>query len=117
MSLAVMSQAILSLVQSLSISGSYPSANWIEAELKPVFTTLITRLDTLHQDVTNNDYSDGILWVLMGVCITGLVLWTMALTVVTLQNQRTVRSIGQGLLFMSTKLEIRSPDAFPTAKF
>ena len=117
MSLAMMSQAILTLVQSLSISGSYPSANWIESDLKPVFTTLIKRLDTLHQDVTTNEYSDGLLWVLVGVCITGLVLWNLALTVVTLQNQRTIRSIGQGLLFVSTKLEIRSPDAFPTAKF
>ena len=117
MSLAVMSQALLSLVQSLSISGSYPKANWIEGELKPVFTSLIKRLDTLHEDVTNNGYSDGVLWVLVGVCITGLLLWTMALTVVTLQNQKTVRSIGQGLLFVSTKLEIRSQDSFPTAKF
>ena len=53
----------------------------------------------------------------VGVCITGLFLWTMALTVVTLQNQKTVRSIGQGLLFVSTKLEIRSQEAFPSAKF
>ena len=117
MSLAMMSQAILTLVQSLSISGSYPSSSWIESDLKPVFTTLIKRLDSLHQDLTANEYSDGLLWVMVGVCLTGLVLWNLALTVVALQNQRTIRSIGQGLLFVSTKLEIRSPDSFPTAKF
>ena len=117
MSLAMMLQAILTLVQSLSISGSYPSSSWIESDLKPLFTTLIKRLDSLHQDLTSNEYSDGLLWVMVGVCLTGLVLWNLALSVVILQNQRTIRSIGQGLLFVSTKLEIRSPESFPTAKF
>ena len=112
-----MSQAILTLVQSLSISGSYPSSSWIESDLKPLFTTLIKRLDSLHQDLSSNEYSDGLLWIMVGVCLTGLVLWNLAMSVVILQNQRTIRSIGQGLLFVSTKLEIRAAESFPTAKF
>ena len=117
MSLAMMSQAILTLVQSLSISGSYPSSSWIESDLKPLFTTLIKRLDSMHQDLSSNEYSDGLLWIMVGVCLTGLVLWNLAMSVVIWQNQRTIRNIGQGLLFVSTKLEIRAAESFPTAKF
>ena len=117
MSLAIMSQAILTLVQSLSISGSYPSSSWIESDLKPLFTTLIKRLDSMHQDLSSNEYSDGLLWIMVGVCLTGLVLWNLAMSVVIWQNQRTIRNIGQGLLFVSTKLEIRAAESFPTAKF
>ena len=71
----------------------------------------------MHQDLSSNEYSDGLLWMMVRVCLTGLVLWNLAMSVVIWQNQRTIRNIGQGLLFVSTKLEIRAAESFPTAKF
>ena len=107
----------MALVQSLSISISYPSSSWIEDDLKPLFSSLVRRLDSIHQDLSSNEYSDQVLWTMIGVFLTVLVLWNLSMSMVIRQNQRTINKIGNGLLFVSTKLEIRRADNFPTAKF
>ena len=117
MSQAIMFQAIMALVQSLSITSSYPSSLWIEEDLKPLFNSLVRRLDLFHQDLSSNASSDQILWTLNGVFLTVLVLWNLSMSFMIRQNQMTINKIGNGLLFVSTKLEIRGADNFHTAKF
>ena len=117
MSLAVAFQVIMALVESLSTTNSYPSSLWIEDDLKPLFNSLVRRLDSIHQDLSSNANSDQVLWTLIGAFLTVLVVWNLSMSVMIRQNQMTINKIGNGLLFVSTKLEIRGADNFHTAKF
>ena len=110
-------KGLLTLVDGLSISGSYPTKTWIDQELKPTLTTLVTRIHTVENKLTDNsvsDYKVMVVMVIYGCLMGGLVVYTINGLV---QNRRKTSKVSSATIWLGQKLSATPDTKYPTQKF
>ena len=94
-------KGLLTLVDGLSISGSYPTKTWIDQELKPTLTTLVTRIHMVESKLADNsmsDYKVMVVMIIYGCIMGGLIVYTINGLV---QNKRKTSKVSSATIWLT----------------
>ena len=106
-------QGMLSLIESLSITGSYPNSDWIRTDLIPALTTMVKRVGTVEEGLARNNYGDLFLWIIVSLHLCLSVFCVLVLTRKLSRTGQSVKTVSRGVLRLGSKVGVEPTETFP----
>ena len=110
-------RGIIGLIDSLSISGSYPDKDWVNSDLVPTLRTLANRLGSVEQSLHYNSSRDWILWVVVVVFVLMVMATTFLLHKQMSRTRSKIETVSKGVVSVGSKINVRGEQTFPDLKF
>ena len=107
---------LTTMVRSMSVSSTYPTSDWVESTLKPIFRVIAKHMDRLDGDLKTNEHQDWITRTIVTCLLLGLTVWCGFLTLKQVQTTNSVRKMSQAIQILAEKNQIVKKQEFP-AKF
>ena len=115
-SIAVLSTAagvLSTMVRQMGVTSSYPTSDWVEATLKPIFRVIAKHMDHLDSDIKANDYEDWATRTIMTCLMLGVFAWCGYLTLKQVQTTRTIHKVTQAIQILADKNQVVRRQEFP----
>ena len=106
-------QGMLSLIESLSITGSYPNSDWIRTDLIPALTTMVKRVGTVEEGLAKNNYGDSVLWILVSFHLCLSVFGILVLTRKLSRTGQSVKYVSRGVIRLGSKVGVEPAETLP----
>ena len=115
-SLAILSTAagvLSTMIRQMGVSSSYPTSDWIEVTLKPIFQTIAKHMDHLDNDIKTNDQEDWVTRSVTACLMVGLCAWCGYLTLKQVQTTKTIGKVTQAIQILADKNQVVRRQDFP----
>ena len=109
-------KGILSLIDSLGISTSYPSQGWVNQELVPALKTVADRIGAVENSLHANGARDLTLWIIMGAFGIPSIVSAFLIYKWMTHARSKIASVSRGIVKIGTKLNLCDNQPMPEMK-
>ena len=115
-SLTILSTAagvLSTMIRQMGVTSSYPTSDWVESTLKPIFRIIAKHMDHIDSDIKTNDYEDWVTRTVTACLIIGVCAWCGFLTFKQIQTTKTIGKMTQALQILADKNQVVRRQDFP----